>query len=162
MARRLEASAVRVVYHGRSQQAGVPYRYYPSLIEMAHAVDTLVIVAPGTAETNGLVDAKVLAALGPNGVLVNVARGSVVDEEALIQALKTDALLAAGLDVFADEPNVPAELIACENAVLLPHVGSGSDHTRNAMGRLVLDNIISWFDGRGPLTPVPEMPVRTR
>ena len=162
VARRLEASAVTVAYHGRSRQPDVPYRYYPSLIEMAHAVDTLVIVAPGTAETNALVDAEVLAALGPNGVLVNVARGSIIDERALIQALKTGALLAAGLDVFADEPDVPPELIACENAVLLPHVGSGSHHTRDAMGRLVLDNIISWFDGRGPLTPVPETPVRTR
>ena len=99
-----------------------------------------------------------LKALGPNGILVNVGRGTVVDEQALIKALKDRTILSAGLDVFEDEPRVPAELIAIEHAVLLPHVGSASVHTREAMGQLLVDNLVSWFDGKGPLTPVSETP----
>ena len=99
-----------------------------------------------------------LKALGPNGILVNVGRGTVVDEQALIKALKDKTILSAGLDVFEDEPRVPAELIAIEHAVLLPHVGSASVHTREAMGQLLVDNMVSWFDGKGPLTPVSETP----
>lgn len=99
-----------------------------------------------------------LEALGPQGILVNVARGSVVDEAALIAALQAGTILGAGLDVFANEPQVPPELVAMDHVVLLPHVGSASVETRAAMGRLVVDNLIAWFDGRGPLTPVPETP----
>ncbi|MDJ1160210.1 2-hydroxyacid dehydrogenase [Chelatococcus sp. SYSU_G07232] len=158
IAKRCESFGLDIAYHGRSRQADVAYRYFPSLVEMAKAVDILMIVAPGGTETRHLVDAAVLEALGPQGILVNVARGSVVDERALIAALAKGTILSAGLDVFEDEPCVPAELIAMDNVVLLPHIGSASVHTRNAMGQLVVDNIVSWFDGKGPLTPVPETP----
>jgi lactate dehydrogenase-like 2-hydroxyacid dehydrogenase len=100
----------------------------------------------------------VLKALGPNGILINIGRGSVVDEMALIAALKDGTIMAAGLDVFENEPHVPAELMAMPNAVLLPHVGSASVCTRNAMGQLMFDNLASWFEKGAPLTPVPETP----
>ena len=156
IARRCEAFGLKVAYHGRRRQAGVDYPYYETLVALARDVDMLVIVAPGGAGTRHLVDRTVLEALGRDGILINVARGSVVDEAALIAALKSKTIRAAGLDVFADEPNVPAELIAMDNVVLLPHVGSASVKTRTAMGQLVADNLIAWFAGKGPLTPVPE------
>jgi lactate dehydrogenase-like 2-hydroxyacid dehydrogenase len=162
IATRLEAFGLAVAYHGRRRQEDVPYRYYGSLVEMAKAVDVLMVVTPGGAETNRIVNAEVLEALGPQGVLINVARGTVVDEPALIRALADGKILSAGLDVFEEEPKVPAELIAMENVVLLPHVGSASVHTRNAMGQLVVDNLVSWFEGKGPLTPVAETPVPKR
>lgn len=158
VAHRLEAFDLPIAYHGRSRQADVPYRYYPSLVEMAADVDTLVSVAPGGAATHHIINAEVLKALGPNGIVVNVGRGTVIDEQALIKALQDKTILSAGLDVFEDEPRVPAELIAIEHAVLLPHVGSASVHTREQMGQLLVDNLASWFDGKGPLTPVPETP----
>ncbi len=158
VARRLDAFDVEVVYHGRRRQEDAKHAYYPNLVAMAREVDVLVVVTPGGPETNNLVDAKVLEALGPNGVLVNVARGSVVDEKALIKALQDKTILSAGLDVFADEPNVPQELIDMEHVVLLPHVGSASVHTRNAMAQLVVDNLVSWFAGKGPITPIDETP----
>src|SRR5581483_652768 len=145
IARRLEAMQVPVVYHTRHPLPEVAWRHYPGIREMAAAVDTLILVLPGTAETRGLVDERVLNALGPQGILINIGRGSVVDEEALIRALRDRRILAAGLDVFTNEPSVPAELIAMENTVLLPHVGSASVHTRDAMGQLVVDNLASWF-----------------
>ena len=160
--RRLEASLVPVSYHSRNPAAGVSYKHYPDLIEMAKAVDTLVVIVPGGASTAKMINADVLKALGPRGVLVNVARGSVVDEPALIAALKSGTILAAGLDVFAAEPNVPDELKAMQNVVLLPHIGSASVVTRNAMDQLVVDNIKSWFAGKAPLTPVAETPVKGR
>lgn len=158
IARRLDAMRVPVVYHGRHERPGVPYRYYPDLRAMAADVDLLIVALPGTPEATGIVDRAVLEALGPNGILINVGRGPVVDEPTLIAALKERTILAAGLDVFANEPDVPAELIALDNAVLLPHVASGSLHTRAAMGQLVVDNLRSWFDEGKPLTPVPETP----
>lgn len=161
VAHRLEAFGVPVAYHGRTRQEDVPYRYYPSLIDMAADVDVLLSVAPGGASTHHIINAEVLKALGPNGILVNVGRGTVVDERALIKALQDGTILSAGLDVFEDEPRVPAELIAIEHAVLLPHVGSASVHTREAMGQLLVDNLVSWFDGKGPLTPVAETPWKT-
>ena len=121
-------------------------------------VDTLLAILPGGATTRKLVDASVLAALGPRGVFVNVARGSVVDEPALVEALRSKTILAAGLDVFADEPRVPQALLEMDNVVLLPHVGSATHFTRGLMGKLVVDNIVSWFAGKGPVTPVPETP----
>ena len=142
----------------RSPKPGVPYRYYADLIDMAKAVDTLIVVLPGTAATRGAVDAAVLRALGPDGILVNIGRGSVVDEPALIEALRSRTIHAAGLDVFADEPRVPAELFDLDNVVLLPHVGSASVFTRDAMGQLMIDNLTSWFEAGKPLTPVPETP----
>jgi lactate dehydrogenase-like 2-hydroxyacid dehydrogenase len=162
IARRLEASLVPVVYHSRNPSKDVAYKHYPDLIEMAKAVDTLMVIVPGGASTNKMINAEVLKALGPRGVLVNVARGSVVDEPALIQALKSGTILAAGLDVFAAEPNVPDELKTMQNVVLLPHIGSASVVTRNAMDQLVVDNLKSWFSGKAPLTPVAETPFRGR
>ncbi len=158
IAQRLSAFEVPIVYHSRTARPDVPYRHYPDLLAMAKDVDTLLAILPGGPATRGLIDAAVLAALGPDGILINVARGSVVDEPALVEALRSGTILAAGLDVFADEPRVPQPLLELDNVVLLPHVGSATRHTRGLMGRLVVDNLLSWFEGRGPLTPVPETP----
>jgi lactate dehydrogenase-like 2-hydroxyacid dehydrogenase len=158
IARRLDAMKVPVVYHSRRPVSGVPYRYYDSGRAMAADVDVLLAIVPGGAATRHLIDRSVLEALGPNGILINVGRGSSVDEAALIDALRNRTILAAGLDVFEKEPHVPAELMALPNAVLLPHVGSASVSTRNAMGQLVVDNLRSWFEDGKPLTPVAETP----
>jgi lactate dehydrogenase-like 2-hydroxyacid dehydrogenase len=149
-----------VVYHSRNPQKGVSYKYYPKLIDMVRDVDTLMVIVPGGAATKNLIDAKVIDALGPDGIVINVARGSVIDEPALIAALKQRKIFAAGLDVFADEPNVPAELLTMDNVVLLPHVGSASAYTREKMDQLIVDNILAWAAGKPPLTPVPETPWR--
>jgi len=156
IAKRLDASDVTVEYHGRNPQEGVSYRYHPTLLGMAKACDVLLVVASGGAETHHIVNAEVLKALGPDGILINVGRGSVVDEAALIEALQNKTILSAGLDVFEDEPRVPPALIALDHVVLLPHVGSASVYTRKAMAQLVVDNLVAWFDGRGALTAVPE------
>lgn len=153
VARRAEPFGMTVSYCNRNQK-DVPYRYVPDLLTLAREVDTLVVVVPGGASTRHLVDADVLRALGPDGVLVNIARGSVVDTAALVAALRDGTIGAAGLDVYEDEPHVPPELLELENAVLLPHVGSASVPTRRAMGQLVVDNLISWFDTGRALTPV--------
>lgn len=162
IARRLDAMQVTVVYHTRKARSDVGYRYFADLRAMAEAVDVLLVVVPGTPETRNIVNGDILAALGPDGFLINIGRGTVVDEKALIQALKTRTIRAAGLDVFIDEPNVPPELIGLDNVVLLPHVGSASVHTRDAMGQLVVDNLKNWFEKGAPLTPVPETPWRPR
>ena len=158
IAKRAEAFGMKVVYHGRRPQDDAPYLYFPTLAGMARACDILVAITPGGPETKHLVNAEVLEALGPNGIFINVARGSVCDQDALIAALRDRKILTAGLDVYADEPNVPKELIEMEHVVLLPHVGSGTKHTRDAMGQLVVDNLRSFISGRGPLTPVAETP----
>jgi lactate dehydrogenase-like 2-hydroxyacid dehydrogenase len=160
--RRLEACQVPVVYHSRNPAAGVSYKHYPDLIEMAKAVDTLVVIVPGGPSTAKMINADVMKALGPRGVIINVARGSVIDEEAMVAALKSGTILAAGLDVFANEPTVPDELKAMQNVVLLPHIGSASVVTRNAMDQLVVDNLKAWFAGKPPLTPLSETPVTGR
>lgn len=158
IAKRLEGFDVAIAYHGRTQQKDVAYAYHPTLLGLADDSDVLIVITPGGAATKHLINADVLKALGPSGVLINVARGSVVDQQALIAALRDGTILSAGLDVFDDEPRVPQELIDMEHIVLLPHVASGSVHTRKAMGQLVVDNLISWFSGKGPLTAVPETP----
>jgi lactate dehydrogenase-like 2-hydroxyacid dehydrogenase len=160
IAQRLEGFGVEIAYHGRSRQQDVSYAYHPTLVGMASEVDVLLSVAPGSPETNRIINAEVLKALGPNGILINVGRGTVVDEPALVEALKAGTILTAGLDVFEDEPNVPQALIDMPHVVLLPHVGSASHHTRGLMGQLVVDNLVSWFSGKGPLTPVAETPWR--
>ena len=162
IARRLDASLVPVVYHTRNPAPGLSYQHYPNLIEMAKAVDTLVVIVPGGPSTAKMINAEVMQALGPRGVIINVARGTVVDEQAMIAALKSGTILAAGLDVFEKEPNVPDELKAMQNVVLLPHIGSASVVTRNAMDQLVVDNLKAWFAGKPPLTPVAETPVKSR
>lgn len=156
IAKRIEAFGLSVSYHNRRKAEDVPYTYYPSLLSLAQAVDTLISVAPGGPKTERAVNAEVLRALGPNGVFINVGRGSTVDEEALVAALTDGTILAAGLDVFADEPNVPETLLACKNACLLPHVASASIHTRQRMADLMVDNLVTWFTERRALTPVAE------
>ncbi|MDR7222141.1 lactate dehydrogenase-like 2-hydroxyacid dehydrogenase [Aminobacter aminovorans] len=157
IARRLEAFGLPIAYHNRRPVEGVAYAYHPTLKELALAVDTLVSVVPATPQTEKIVDAGIFEALGANGVFVNVGRGATVDEAALVDALSKGTILAAGLDVFADEPNVPQALIDLPNASLLPHVASATIHTRQAMADLAADNIFSWFsDERRALTPVPE------
>ena len=125
---------------------------------MARDVDTLIVIVPGGASTQNLINADVLKALGPDGILINMARGSVVDEPALIEALRNRTIYSAGLDVFAKEPQVPKELIEMDHVVLFPHLGSASVATRAAMDQLVVDNILAWAAGKPPLTPVAETP----
>jgi lactate dehydrogenase-like 2-hydroxyacid dehydrogenase len=156
IARRLDGMAVPVVYHARHPATDVSYRYYPSLIEMARAVDVLMVIVPGGPGTKNMINREVLEALGPNGILINMARGSVVDEPALIKALQNKTIMTAGLDVYANEPEVPEELLALEHVVLFPHLGSASVYTRVAMDQLVVNNLIAWAAGKPPLTPVPE------
>jgi lactate dehydrogenase-like 2-hydroxyacid dehydrogenase len=158
IARRLDAMKVPVVYHSRRPAGGVGYRYYPKLLDMARDVTILLVITPGGTDTQNLIDADVLEALGPEGILINMARGSVVDEPALIKALKDKTILSAGLDVYLREPEVPAELIAMDNVVLFPHLGSASVYTRTQMDQLVVDNLLAWAAGKPPLTPVPETP----
>ncbi|WP_454851762.1 2-hydroxyacid dehydrogenase [Rhizobium binxianense] len=160
IARRLEPFKVKISYHTRSRHADAPYDYHPTLKGLAEAVDTLIAIVPKTPQTHKTIDAGILSALGAGGILINVGRGWTVDEAALAAALTSGTIGAAGLDVFYDEPTVPADLLALPNAVLLPHVGSASVPTRNAMADLVADNLISWFEKGRPLTPVPETPVK--
>jgi lactate dehydrogenase-like 2-hydroxyacid dehydrogenase len=158
IARRLEAMHVPVVYHSRRPAAGVAYRHYPNLLDMAREVGVLLVITPGGPQTRNLINAEVLAALGRDGILINMARGSVVDQPALIKALQDRTIMSAGLDVYANEPEVPPELIAMEHVVLFPHLGSASVATRAGMDRLVVDNLLSWAAGKPPLTPVAETP----
>jgi len=154
IARRCQAFKMRVAYHGRNEQPHEPFEYYADLEAMARDVDWLVIIAPGGAATSGIVSRKVLAALGPKGCLVNIARGSLVDEPALIEMLQSGALGGAALDVFADEPRVPEVLFGLDNVVLSPHQGSATVKSRNAMADLVVDNLAAHFAGNPLLTPV--------
>lgn len=158
IARRAEAFGLKLAYYGRNRQTDVAYPFYSDLVAMARDVDILMVILPGGAETRHLINRPVLEALGPDGVLINVARGTVVDETTLIEFLKAKKILAAGLDVFEFEPKVPDALLALDNAVLLPHVGSASVHTRDLMGNLVVDNVIAIAAGKAPLTPVAETP----
>jgi len=153
IAHRLEAHGMRVAYHGRARQ-DVTWDYFDSLLELAKAADFLIVACPGGAATRHLVNVDVLAALGAKGTLINIARGSVVDEAALIAALQSGMIRGAGLDVFENEPQVPQALMDCENAVLLPHLGSGTHETRRAMAALVVDNLAAHFGGKALLTPV--------
>jgi lactate dehydrogenase-like 2-hydroxyacid dehydrogenase len=156
VARRLEAFGLPVAYHNRRRVEGLAYEYHSTLKSLAEAVDTLISVVPGGASTEKAVNAEILAALGANGVFVNIGRGSTVDEADLAAALANGTIAAAGLDVFADEPKIPKALLEAPNTSLLPHVGSASHHTRRAMADLCVDNLVSWFTERRPLTPVPE------
>ena len=155
IATRLAAFGCDISYHNRRPVAGSPFTYVASAVELAGAVDVLVVAAAGGDGTRHLVDADVIAALGPEGYLVNVARGSVVDEAALVQALATGRLAGAGLDVFVDEPNVPDALLELDNVVLLPHVASGTVQTRAAMEALTLQNLDSFLTTGELVTPVP-------
>jgi lactate dehydrogenase-like 2-hydroxyacid dehydrogenase len=154
VARRLEALDCELHYHNRRPAEDCPYAYHPSAVGLAEAVDVLVVAVPGGPGSAGLVDAGVLAALGPRGYLVNIARGSVVDEDALVDALVSGRLAGAGLDVFADEPRVPAALRELDSVVLLPHVGSATVETRQEMADLALRNLRSYLANGTLVTPV--------
>lgn len=155
IAQRLQAFGVASRYYQPRVLADTETPRAASLRELAEQSDYLFVCAPGGAATRGVVDAEVLAALGPDGTLINIARGSVVDETALVEALSKGVLGAAGLDVFEHEPHVPATLTALPNVVLTPHVGSLTTETRHAMGQLVVDNLLAHFSGAPLLTPVP-------
>ncbi len=160
IAQRLEAFKLKISYHTRTPRTDVTYTHFASLKEMAEAVDTLICIVPGTAATHKIINAEILNALGPNGVFINVGRGSSVDEEALEAALRNGTIAAAGLDVFYEEPTTASAFLDLDNASLLPHVASASVPTRNAMADLVVDNLIRWFDEKKVFTPVPETPVK--
>jgi lactate dehydrogenase-like 2-hydroxyacid dehydrogenase len=151
---RAQAMKMRVVYHGRHRQPDEPYIYYDKLYDMARDVDWLVIIAPGGKATQNLVNREVLEALGPDGYLVNMARGTLVDEAALVEMLEQKKIAGAALDVFEKEPNVPEALFALDNVVLSPHQGSATHQTRNKMGALVVQNLDAHFAGDPLISPV--------
>jgi lactate dehydrogenase-like 2-hydroxyacid dehydrogenase len=158
IARRLEGFGVPVVYHSRNPQAGVTYKHYPKMVDMARDVDTIILITPGGPSTRHLVNAEVLEALGSRGIVINMSRGTVVDDAALIKALKDKKIYAAGLDVFVNEPEVPKEYLELDNVTLFPHLGSATVFTRQKMEQLVVDNLLAWAAGKPLLSPIPETP----
>jgi lactate dehydrogenase-like 2-hydroxyacid dehydrogenase len=152
IAARAAACGMKIRYHNRNRK-DVPYPYDPDPITLARNADVLIVVTPATAETSRIINAKLLDALGPNGYLVNIARGSVVDEPVLLRYLQEKKIAGAGLDVYVDEPRVPPEFFTLDNAVIFPHVGSATVETRKAMGDLQIENLRLHFAGK---------PVRTR
>ena len=159
IAKRAEAFGMPIEYHNRSEKVDVSYPYHDSLLSLAKSVDTLMVAVPGGTGTLNAVNAEVLEALGPNGVLINIGRGSTIDEEALGEALGNNTIFGAGLDVFADEPYVPANFMNHPRVVLLPHVASASKHTRGLMAQLTVDNVKAYTTNGSFITPVPETPV---
>jgi lactate dehydrogenase-like 2-hydroxyacid dehydrogenase len=153
-ASRVVACGMRVAYYGPTPKSDLPYEYYGSVIDLARVADVLVLSLPGGDKTRHLVDGHVHEALGPQGILINVARGSVVDEDALENALKNGEIGGAGLDVFANEPHVPSSMIALKNVLLTPHIGSGTKETREAMAHLVFENIDAMVRGLPLISPV--------
>ena len=160
IARRIEAFGRPVSYYSRNPQKGVANRYYNDLVAMARDVDTLIAILPGGPATQNIVSAAVLEALGPRGIFINMARGSVVDEAALIAALKAGKIHRAGLDVFVGEPKINPAFLELDNVTLFPHVGSASTYTRGMMGQLVVDNLAAFAEGKPPKTPVAETPFK--
>jgi hydroxypyruvate reductase len=158
--RRAEGFQMKIAYHNRNRRDDVPYTYYASPVELARNVDVLVIVTPGGAATQKIVSKEVIDALGPKGYLVNISRGSTVDELYLLDALEHGRIAGAGLDVFVDEPRVPEGFFKLDNVVLQPHVGSATHPTRQAMGQCLVDNLAAFFAGKPLLTPVAETPVK--
>jgi len=156
IAHRAAAFSMRIAYTARSEKADLPYAYHPTPAALAAHSDFLVLITPGGAATRKLIDADVLKALGPQGCVINVARGSVIDEAALIEALRHKVIAGAGLDVFESEPNVPQALREMDNVVLTPHIGSATSQTRRAMAELAFANLNAQLTGQPLLTPVPE------
>ena len=154
IASRVEAFNMQVIYHSRNKKEDVPYQYYESLEDMARDSDFLVLACAGGQSTNNLITYKIFEALGSKGYLINIARGSVVNEEDLLIALRNQTIAGAGLDVYAKEPHVPEELFKMDNVVLSPHMASATLETRSKMGQLVLDNLKAHFAGQELLTPV--------
>jgi lactate dehydrogenase-like 2-hydroxyacid dehydrogenase len=156
IAKRAAAFDMVISYTTRNERSDVAYKYVPNVLALAAEVDFMVVITPGGAATKNLINAEVLKALGPQSFLVNVARGSVVDQAALIEALQKKLIAGAGLDVYVDEPNVPAELRKLDNVVLTPHIASATVETRKAMSALALANLEAFMAGQPVLTPVPE------
>ena len=156
IARRAEPFGLKICYHARHEKPDAPYPWYPDLLTMASVVDILLLAAPGGQDTFRMIDAQVLKALGPEGTLINIARGSLVDEKALVHALQEGTLGAAGLDVFEDLAKPSAGLFSMPNVVLSPHRGSATYESRGAMARLIVDNVEAFFAGRPALTPLPK------
>jgi len=154
IAKRAQAFGMKISYYGRTEKKHSEYKYYDNLITLAQDVDILLPAIPGGKETEQLISREVLSALNSGSYFINISRGSVVDEQALVELLSANALAGAGLDVFVDEPNVPAALLDMENVVLQPHCASGTHETRGAMAQLVVDNLAAHFAGRALLTPV--------
>ena len=155
VARRAEVFGLHIAYHDIKPMGDLAYRSYPSLLDLAEASDMLLVACEGGQATRGLVGGAVLDALGPAGFLINAARGTIIDQAAMVAALREGRIAGAALDVFDGEPNVPAELMAMENVVLTPHIASSTHETRRAMGDLVYDNLRAHFDGKPVLTSVP-------
>ncbi|MPY76336.1 MAG: 2-hydroxyacid dehydrogenase [Alphaproteobacteria bacterium] len=153
-AKRAEAFDMTIAYYGRRKQKDAPYDYYDDAVKLAKNSDFLLLTCPGGPETHHLVNSEVLNAIGPEGFLINIARGSVVDEEALVAALKEKRIAGAALDVFAKEPQVPAALMTMDNVVLQPHQSSATSATRRAMDDLVVENLRLHFAGKPVRTPV--------
>ena len=153
IAKRAEGFDCKISYHSRNKK-DVAYKYFDNIEKLAEEVDTLCIITPGGKETEKLVSLEVLKSLGKKGVIINVARGSVIDQDAMIHCLKENLIAGAGLDVYNNEPNIPKELIELNNTVLLPHIGSATIETRRAMGQLVFDNVAAYFAGKELITPV--------
>ena len=156
IASRAEAFGMSIAYNSRSEKKGVPYRFYPTATGLAAAVDFMIVITPGGEGTRHLINAEVLAALGSKGYLINIARGSVVDEAALVDALKKGVIAGAALDVFEKEPHPLEALLTMDNVVLTPHIASGTRETRQAMADLALGNLQAHFSGMKLLSPVPE------
>ena len=151
---RLEIAKKKALRRDLNNKKDVKYKYFIDLNQLAKEVDTLCIITPGGKETEKLINKEVLSSLGKNGVIINVARGSVIDQDELIYSLENNLILAAGLDVYSNEPNIPEKLINLENTVLLPHIASGTVETRNAMGQLVFDNIENYFQNKSLISEV--------
>jgi lactate dehydrogenase-like 2-hydroxyacid dehydrogenase len=160
IATRAAAFGMPIVYFSRSKKSDVGYPYYDDLVAMAKAVDILMVITPGGPSTKNMINADVLKALGPKGILINMARGTVVDEPALLAALKTKTIYSAGLDVFWNEPKIDPAFLTLDNVTLLPHVGSGSEYTRDLMGQMVVDNLAAYATGKPPISPVAETPFK--
>ena len=156
IAEKLSVFNCTTVYHSRNEKPGVPYGYYGNLVDMATDCDVLIAITPGGPAPNKLVNKDVIDALGTEGTLINVARGTVVDETEMVKALQDGRLGSAGLDVFEQEPKVPEQLFEMNNVVLTPHVASATWETRQAMSDLVVENLVSYFEKGAPVSPVPE------
>ena len=154
IARRGTGFGMQIAYHGRQPQPDTGFQYFADPAELARWAKILVVACPGGAATENIVNERVLNALGADSYLINISRGSTVDEAALIRALQEGRIAGAGLDVFSDEPRVPEALMQMDNVVLQPHVGSSTHSTRAAMAKLVTDNVAAWFKGEPLLTPV--------
>jgi lactate dehydrogenase-like 2-hydroxyacid dehydrogenase len=154
IATRAQAMKMRVVYHGRTRQVREPYLYYPNLLDMARDVDWLVVIAPGSKQTDKIISREIMTALGPKGALVSMARGAMIDQEAMVEMLTDGSLGGAALDVFEKEPHVPEALFGLDNVVLSPHQGSKTVETRTAMGALLVDNLLAHFAGNPLISPV--------